>query len=1208
MVKAGAAAEMALYYAEKTEERLGQLAELPENRDRPRDELLAEARVAVRREAAARQGEDPEAAEATERAAIASERVGGSVAYYAAGGAVAASDTPDRQVWIRGDRAGDHLAPDALSELFLGSDAAGRRLDDPQLHAWNKLARIAEYSGEMTPEALVSLRGGVHPDTGEVLSEEALAYAEEAWKAPHRGEGAVTATDVTFSAPKAVSLLSAFGSTSTAEAVIAAQEAAVETALSWAEETGVITVRRGAQGAERLNAELGDVARVTEMTSREGDPQLHSHTILSAFVTGSDGRVSAIDGAVLMGASAAIDAAYRRALGQELERRLGISLDVDEAGKLSKVAGIDEELERRFSTRRGQINETLAERTKERERLERVMGDARGLYQDAYEARERHGASALAGDESRRAEIYAQWLESGTTPAAAALATRASKAEETEAEARARWAADSSIPDGEVLLRQAQDALAAREAPQVVEAEFHAQLGEVLTRDAERFSAKEAIAAGLHLAPAGVSHAEVVASVERWLGTGAVRLQAPEENVLEAEQVGDRWQAKVKTFTTPEVVAEQRRIVDMARKLTYQTVDAVKEGDLRELAELCESYGLSDDQEKLVSAVSTGQRLVVAEGPAGSGKSHVLGLVAENARRRGMQVTVLSTKADLAAELAAEVGADRGMSLQKATMRADDAPVHAPGAFESGWVAQGLSEDVAAEFYDWKRAIREADSPEQKAKAEAGLAAWAEALPTDKERQAVNSARSRLEWFDTGSMLMGDGQQRQVLHEKREQLREASAGDPGKIVKADFTEPHLFIVDEAAMSNNQHLERLLEHAAAHPDSQIVAVGDSAQLAAVGRAGGYRAMVDELGAVEMSETRRAKAAWEREAQLEMRGLAYDDSPETREAARRLATEYLAHGRIWHLGDEAAADAISAGQVDPQSARPELDLAAGAAASWWAQQRSENPDDVALVLTPTRRLQAQAAAEIQKHRYADPADPLTLEAASTTLRLDSELTQTARVGEPVMVRSNAPKKGLRNGMSGEITKIYRDGAVKVRLEDERGKKFSVKVDRKAIDEGSLGLAYTSTAHKAQGATVDRALYVHDVQSQLADRHMIYPSMTRGKVENQVLLAGGHRDDVMEQFAGAMCRSEAPAALRVVNAPADEEELAEVARQWPGIPAERREELVLALREQRARSTRDQQHELQTRSRARAQRLAQERAGLRRPRQAQGMGVAV
>ena len=1202
MVKAGAAAGLSEYYAEKLDSEIEKLAALPENAGRSPAELSVEARVRVRRDEALRHGEDPDRAEAVTRLEIAHERIGGAVGYYAPDAAPGTEEGPARQAWIRGDRVGQAVDAEALQEMFLGSDADGRRLDDPRVQSIKRLAKLAAYDGELTPEAVSALKSGHHPETSEALTGDAKQFRDETWAAPDRAAGSVTASDVTFSAPKAVSILAAFGDRETSEAIIAAQEAAVEDALGWAETHDVITVRRGAQGAERQAATLGEVARVTELTSREGDPQLHCHTLISAFVTGADGRASALDGQALMGASAVLDGVYRRALSARLAHSLGIQLDADATGRLSEVAGIDDALVKRFSTRRAQIAETLAERSRERDRLERVMGDARSLYVDAHKARGR--GEALTETEERRADTYQAWLDSGTTAAAAALSTRQAKAEESEEAARARWAADPESPDGDALLQAAQAAARAETVAWTPEseAEFHAQLGAALTESAGRFSTKEAIALGMHLAPSGVTADEVVASVRGWLQDGAVQLQVAEE--VGDPRVGDEWVTTTRGFTTTEVVAEQQHIVEMGRRMSLQTVEAMKSSSMADLAALCESYGLSDDQERLVSAISTGQRLVVAEGPAGSGKSHLLGLVAEHAKAHGMQVTVLSTKADLAAELGAEIGADRAMSLQKATMRVSDAPVFRPGAFESGYWAQGLTPEASQTFYALKRQLREADTPEQREEAEAALQAWADALPTREEREQITTARDRVERYDKASKIMGDGVRRQELYEERAELIAAAAEDPSRSKEADFDAPQIFIVDEAAMTDNVHLSRLLEHTSQHPDSQVVFVGDSAQLAAVGRAGGYRALVDEVGAVEMAETRRAKAEWERDVQLQMRALPFDGSAETREAARALASEYLAHDRVWHVGEEAALQAIAEGRVDARQTRPDLDLASDTAAWWWATQRAEHPEDDAMVLTPTRRLQAQVAASIQRHRYADPDDELTADTKSTTLHLDGELTQTAHVGEPVMIRANSPKQGLRNGMSGTVTRIYRDGAVKVQLQDERGRDFEVKIPRKKIeDECLLGLAYTSTAHKAQGATVDRALYVHDTQSAFADRHMLYPSMTRGKEENRILLVGGEGQEAMESFAGAMCRSEAPAALRVVNAPATPEELAEVARMWPGIPAERREEMVQATRAIELQAARDQQHEQESWKRARSQQLAQARTVVK----AQGRGMA-
>lgn len=1195
MIKAGSADRMARYYDEQREVE-EELSAKPENRHKTPDELRGMARVEVARRHP-EEGQSAEEAAAAERAAIQREKAAGSTAYYST-----AQEESERLSWIRGGRAGESVRAGELSEHFNGS-AGGRRLDDPRLQSIKKAARLAEYSGELTPTAIEALRSGVHPDTGVELTGEAKDFVESAWSAKDRKAADVTAVDVTFSAPKAVSLLAAFGDRDTSQSVIAAQEAAVLHALEWADSQGVIRARRGTEGAEKIQAQLGAVARKTEMTSREGDPQLHCHTLLSSYVVGADGRRSALDGQALMGASAAMDAAYRRALSAELERALGIRLEVDAAtGRLDRVAGIDRKLELQYSTRRRQINESLAERAKERARLERAMGGSKRLFERAYN--DRQAGETLTEAEERRADVYESWLASGTSPAAAALETRASKGEESEASARARWAADQTAPDGERLLRDAQKAVKQTPAMEWNEEAFHAELGQSLTKSSAGFSAKEVLAQALHLAPASVSESDVTVSAMKFLSDTAVVVN---EQVDAEAQIGDVWVDKTKRFTTTAVIEEQQAIVEAGKRLSTKTLDAVRNGDLAAAAKIAESYGLSADQEQIFSAFTTGQRFIPVEGPAGSGKSHVLGAISEYARTElGASVTVLSTKSDLAVGLAAEIGADRGYSLEKATMRSTD-EMGFTGVFERGSWDQGLSDEHASEFFAVKKAMREASTAKEEAKAEARMERWVRSLPTAKAAQWAAIERSWLETADKSAKVLGAGKARQRLYDMRVKMIEAAAENPHTSVRIDRTRPQVILLDEAGMTGDRHLLRTFEQLERMPNTIVLTIGDLQQLSAVERGGAYRQLLGEVQPIQLEETRRAKAQWEKETQLAMRALSYDENDDkTREKAQAIVQQYASQGRVDHVGDEEVAAAIADGAVDATEKRPDLVLAAAQAAQWWSDQRAERPEDDAMVLTPTRLLQTQVAEAIQEKRFADPKDELTRETKSVAVQLDDQLTQTLHKGEPIMVRSHISEKGLRNGQMGEVKSI-RAGAVKVELTDERGKKFSRWIGQQHLQRGALGLAYTSTAHKAQGATVDKALYVHDIESRFADRHMVYPSMTRGKTENRVLLAGGDRDEAEESLATAMVRSEEPQPMQVMRMPLTEAEREATRQRFPNVAADKVDDIARRLREQAAREARDKERTRQVTQQRQQQALSAERQNQRSRSRSRGVEIA-
>ena len=100
--------------------------------------------------------------------------------------------------------------------------------------------------------------------------------------------------DLTFSAPKGVSLLWAFGSAEVRDTISVAHDQAVGGVLD-----SCPSKRPSSSGTSgRANGRGQRVHRrgFRHRTSRAGDPQLHTHVVMPTLVKGSDGRWSAPDG------------------------------------------------------------------------------------------------------------------------------------------------------------------------------------------------------------------------------------------------------------------------------------------------------------------------------------------------------------------------------------------------------------------------------------------------------------------------------------------------------------------------------------------------------------------------------------------------------------------------------------------------------------------------------------------------------------------------------------------------------------------------------------------------------------------------------------------------------------------------------------------------------------------------------------------------
>ncbi len=146
------------------------------------------------------------------------------------------------------------------------------------------LSNVGLIAGEeVEREALHrALFSGEHPLTGEPLGQRI-----------RRGDG-IAGFGMTFSAPKSVSLLWALGSQDVAEKVEAAEAAAVDAGIAYFERHAVYA-RRGRNGIEQIDGGGLIGAAFSHRTSRECDPQLHTHVLVANRTLCEDGRWRTLD-------------------------------------------------------------------------------------------------------------------------------------------------------------------------------------------------------------------------------------------------------------------------------------------------------------------------------------------------------------------------------------------------------------------------------------------------------------------------------------------------------------------------------------------------------------------------------------------------------------------------------------------------------------------------------------------------------------------------------------------------------------------------------------------------------------------------------------------------------------------------------------------------------------------------------------------------
>jgi conjugative relaxase-like TrwC/TraI family protein len=249
---------------------------------------------------------------------------------------------------------GDEVTPQQLA-LLLGT---GR---DPV--TGEPLGRaFPEYDGVT---ARVAARVARLPkDLNEEQRHEAAAMIAHEEKAAGTRR-AVAGYDFTFSVPKSVSALWGVADAGTQALILEVHHKAMEEVLAFLERE-VATTRRGTDAGDGAVAQadiVGIVATAYDhWDSRLGDPQLHTHVVISNKVkTAQDGRWRSLDGRPLHAAVVALSAHYNAVLADRMTRAFGIEWEQRDRGKNHNVAWelepVPEALIHEFSGRSRMVDE-----------------------------------------------------------------------------------------------------------------------------------------------------------------------------------------------------------------------------------------------------------------------------------------------------------------------------------------------------------------------------------------------------------------------------------------------------------------------------------------------------------------------------------------------------------------------------------------------------------------------------------------------------------------------------------------------------------------------------------------------------------------------------------------------------------------------------------------------------------------------------------
>jgi conjugative relaxase-like TrwC/TraI family protein len=213
------------------------------------------------------------------------------------------------------------------------------------------LAQLGIEGDAIDGADFIALMEGRHPRTGRWLRREGAGGG--------RGGG----IDVTFSAPKSVSVEWALGDEEMRRSIETAHTTAVREALAYVVAT-VPTVRRRYEGVvveecarDLIAAEYRHTTARSVVVGEMPDPQLHSHMVITAAVR-DDGRFVAVASRPVFRAARDAGAYYRSALTQQLiQRGFRIEAGTGKHGRYFEIAGRPRAMIEVFSARSREVAE-----------------------------------------------------------------------------------------------------------------------------------------------------------------------------------------------------------------------------------------------------------------------------------------------------------------------------------------------------------------------------------------------------------------------------------------------------------------------------------------------------------------------------------------------------------------------------------------------------------------------------------------------------------------------------------------------------------------------------------------------------------------------------------------------------------------------------------------------------------------------------------
>ncbi len=446
--------------------------------------------------------------------------------------------------------------------------------------------------------------------------------------------------DLTFSAPKSVSIAALVGGD---ERIVDVHDRAVAASLAWVEKNAAETRMKDPGSGPGQVPDTGKMARVGNQkivaatfrhdTSRNLDPQLHTHAVLANMVRGEDGKWRSMANEKLYGSKMLLGALYRAELARGLGG-LGYGIEKTHADGRFEIAGVPREAIAAFSSRRAEIEAAMEER---------------GLGVSADNPRIAERAALMTRAKKRdidRGELRGVWQRQAAdlgfdarTPVVEAMERSAAPEPASAAVRTAGIGTQTELPLDSAAQAPGRDATAEAAPPSPAAGAVAWALAHLSERAAV-FRRTDLLTAALVHAPGAVMVGDVereVAALEKAGALHAVDLPGAEDSLATEKTAGEEREAVA--------LMQAGRDRGRAPMRGWQVQAHLNKGPL------------TAGQKAAVKLIlGAKDRMVGVQGYAGTGKTTMLNRARTLAEKKGWRMAGLAPSASAVQTLASEAG------------------------------------------------------------------------------------------------------------------------------------------------------------------------------------------------------------------------------------------------------------------------------------------------------------------------------------------------------------------------------------------------------------------------------------------------------------------------------------------------------------------------------------------------------------------------